>query len=319
MTDSEGVYFLLKQYDSQLQDALRAPVPSVEYRNVQRVVVCGMGGSGVVGDFVKALVGRVVVEVVKGYSLPDWVGHHDLVVCVSYSGNTEETLTCFAAARKRGALTVVVTSGGKLFSQARDGAVPVCRVPSGLPPRFATVHMLVPLLGVLQELAISEAVQDIPGNVLVDEKFCRSVATRLVGHTPLVYASTQNMVLSEKLKTDINENAKVPAFYNVFPEANHNELNSYEHITPNYAVVFLRDPHDNERVVRRMDGAKGILEERHVRVINIPLSERSVAYKLLQGNLQGLLISYFLAMAYGIDPGPVNLIERFKKTIAQER
>lgn len=318
MIDSQGVYFILHQYGSMLQDAILAKPPVIEYRNVRRVVICGMGGSGVIGDFVKALCGRVVIETVKGYYIPQWVGRDDLVICVSYSGNTEETLSCFAQATRRNCLIYAVSSGGKLLNAARDGGFAHTRIPAGLPPRFATVHMLVPVLAVLQELGISQAYSHLPGNVAVDEKFARHAASQLVGKTPIIYASTKNMVLAEKLKTDINENAKVPAFYNVFPESNHNELNSYEHITPNYVAVFLIDPHDDERIHRRMRAAKQLLSERDVTILDVPLSYKEPLYKLLHGNLLCLLIAYFLALEYGVDPGPVAIIERFKKDIARK-
>ena len=208
------------------------------------VVVAGMGGSAIGGDLVLAaqLALPVPAAVVRGYELPAWVGPSTLVVAVSYSGNTEETLACVEAALARGCTPLCVASGGRLAALAAERGLPLVTVPPGLQPRAAVGYLAMPLLAALERLElVPSAEKDVEEAAAVvremtallaptEDEGCnlaKDLARRLHGHVPLVYGAGLSAPAARRWKTQLNENAKAMAFWAELPELDHNEIEAW--------------------------------------------------------------------------------------------
>ncbi|MEJ7717270.1 MAG: SIS domain-containing protein [Thermoleophilaceae bacterium] len=247
---------------AQLEDALwRVEAAGLPRRDApEGLVLCGMGGSAVGGELAVAATGRRArrpLRVSRDYELDPWIGAGALVLCSSYSGYTEETLACFAAAGAVGASRVALTTGGALADSARAEGVPVIGVPSGLQPRAAVAYTTVGALecvaacgagdppaeevraaGRLLETLIEEWGPDAP-----EGSDAKAIARGLEGALPVVYGAGATVAAARRWKSQLNENAKLPAFASVLPEADHNELIGYERargLAPLHAV-FLGD------------------------------------------------------------------------------
>ena len=299
------------------------------------LVVCGMGGSAIGGDLAAAVIGdraRRHVRTVRDYLIEPWAGEDVLYLCASYSGETEETLDCFAAAGAAAAPRVAMTTGGRLAAAARAEGVPVIGVPGGMQPRAAVLYMVVgalecaalcgacPPLGeeieaaapLLEELA-REWGPDAP-----DDALPKALAPALLGTVPVVYGAGLTAPVALRWKAQLNENAKAPAFHGALPEVDHNEICGWAgagRVAP-FSAVFLDDAGISARVRRRIElTARAVgLEAAGVEIVasrgETPL-ERLASLVLL-----GDLVSVYLAALGGVDPTPVEPIERLKRALA---
>ena len=291
------------------------------------LLVAGMGGSAIGGELAAAaLDGRaeLPVRTVRDYALEAWTGPDTLVLCASYSGDTEETLACFEQATERGIPRLALTTGGRLAERARAEGVPVIGVPAGMQPRAAVVYMVVAALecaalcgaapSVRAELEAAEALlarlvgewgPDAP-----DDSAAKSLARELHGSIPVVYGAGPTVAVAKRWKKQLNENPKLPAFWAELPEADHNEVCGWERarrLAP-MRSVFLDDPHIDERTRRRF-GPTARIAEPATEVA--PVGENLVE-RVLAGVLLGDLVSVYLAALDGVDPTPVEAIDRLK-------
>jgi glucose/mannose-6-phosphate isomerase len=324
----------------QLEDAVwrveSARLPSGERPG--GLLVCGMGGSAIGGDLAAAALGdraRRPIGIVRGYALPPGLGGAEpLVLCASYSGDTEETVASFEAAGEAGAERVALTTGGRLAAAARDQGVPVIGVPSGMQPRAAVAYMVVaalecaalcgaaPRLGreleaaarLLNRLA-TEWGPDGP-----EDSLAKEVARRLDRSIPVVYGMDATAPVAVRWKTQLNENAKLPAFSGKLPEVDHNELAGWEgapQLGP-FAAVLLDDAGADERVRRRLRPTIDEVGSFASEVIEVESIGDSRLERLLAAVLLGDLVSVYLAVLRGVDPSPVEAIERLKRALEQD-
>jgi glucose/mannose-6-phosphate isomerase len=281
------------------------------------LVVAGMGGSAIGGDLAAAiLAGRasIPVRTVRGYDLDPWTGPETLVLCASYSGDTEETLACFEAAGAAGAGRAVVTTGGELGEAARAAGVPVMGVPSGFQPRAAVVYMTVAALAAAGAVG-DEAEGAAPllaslaqewGPDGADDSEAKRIARALHGGIPVVVGAGRTAAPALRWKTQINENASSPAFASELPEADHNEICGYE---PPLALVLLDDPGLDERLRTRIDLTAASVE---VDVVRVEARGETPFERVMSLVLLGDLVSVYMAVLAGEDPTPVPAIERLK-------
>lgn len=300
------------------------------------LVVAGMGGSGVSGDFVAALIGDGLgaVSVQKGYGpLPGWVGRvRPLVVAVSYSGNTEETLDVVDDAAGRGLGIVAVTTGGKLGDLAVRNGWPLVMVPSGFQPRaalgylFGAVSRVAGSAGVIpdQRQALEEAAS------LADELTAQgsrgwhqaqAIADALKGRISIIYGGGPvSGTVAARWKTQINENAKMPAWSSVLPELDHNELVGWEAMPSitreRVGIVALTDAADHPRVAARLAHSSNLTENAVPWVAKVVSEGTSEAARLISLNAMGDLTSWMMASGAGVDPVPVETIEKLKRLLA---
>lgn len=284
------------------------------------VVVGGMGGSALPGNAVRFLDPSMAISVHRDYDLPENPASDALYIAVSYSGNTAETLSFARAALEKGLRLAVVTAGGELLALAEKESLPLVRVPDGLQPRDALLYLLPALLAIAGRDDLREAVSAVslaPQPMLSESG---TLATTLAGGMPIFYASRKNGFLAHVSKIHVNETAKMPSFANVFPELNHNEMQSFdthapEGIAERVRFVVLRDPSDDPRVTRRMDVFAELMQERGRSVTQIELSSGTRAEQLVRHWYVMHLAAHELARARGVDPNAVPLIEDFKRRL----
>jgi glucose/mannose-6-phosphate isomerase len=305
------------------------------HERVENVVVLGMGGSGIAGDVLVAVAAPfmpVPVTVVKGYVPPDYVGTGSLVFAMSFSGDTEETLEAAAAAYEAGASLIVVAGGGALVSLAGEWDVPVVPVPTNIPqPRAALGAMAIPPLVLLEQIGlfpgalqwVDQAVDQLrrrrdelvrPGGLAED-------LARRIGRTiPLVH-SAQDLGAAAALrwKAQVNENAKSPAFFNVYPELCHNEVAGWgEHgdVTRQViTLVTLRHGAEDPRVAARFALVDELLLEVVADTVEVRADGDGALAQFFDLVLVGDFVSLHLAGREGVDPGPVPALAEIKRRL----
>ena len=295
------------------------------------LLVAGVGGSAIGAELaIAALSGRATspIRAARDYRLDPWVDESTFVLCASYSGGTEETLSCFEDATERGVPRVVLTTGGELAARARAEGVPVIGVPSGLQPRAAVIYMVVATLecaaacgaapSLRSELEGAEPLlrrlAEADGPDSPDDAHAKRLARALQGNIPVVYGVGRAVPVARRWKNQLNENAKVPAFWGSLPEADHNEVCGWDRAADLGArlhALFLDDPDADERARARIDPtAKVAQPSTRVEPVGENPTERTLALVLL-----GDLVSVYLAALDGVDPTPIDAIERVKAAL----
>jgi glucose/mannose-6-phosphate isomerase len=294
------------------------------------LVVCGMGGSAIGGDLAAAALGPRLgkpLNVVRGYSLPVWTPTDRTVLCSSYSGDTEETIACYAAAEALGAGRVVATTGGTLGESARRDGVPVIGLPAGLQPRAAVGYMFTVAAeaavlyagsdSLRTEIDSSAAHLDSHRDTLHDR--AKELAKQLGGSAPVIYGGALTAPVSYRWKTQINENAKLPAFSKEFPEVDHNEIEGWEGAGDDtrLSCVMLTDRDQHPRMRRRFELTAELIEPHAAHVATIETQGETRTERLLWAVMLGDLVSLELAALRGVDPMSLVLIERLKDELGR--
>jgi glucose/mannose-6-phosphate isomerase len=327
---------LIQAQGAHLADAIRrvgtADLPHRELSG--GLVVCGMGGSAIGADLAGAvLLGRArrPVRTVRDYTLDAWVGQNTLVVCASYSGNTEETLACYAQATARDLPRVVITTGGKLGQLARSDGVPVILLPPGMQPRASVAYMLVGVLacaeacgaarGIRSEIEraaepLTQLAQTL-GPAAPESSFAKALAISLHRTVPVIYGAASTSAVAMRWKAQLNENAGVHAFVSMLPEAGHNEICAWgsEPLAP-LSAVFLSDGLLDARLRRRMQLTAMSAQSSATTTEFVEGNGATPLERVLSLVLIGDLLSLYLAVLEDVDPTPVPAIERFKAALA---
>lgn len=341
--DPGGMLAAVSGAGEQLSEAVHraravADLPSGE--GVEHVVVCGMGGSGIAGDVLAASCGdrlHVPVAVVKGYRLPGFVGRRSLVLCASYSGNTEETLACFDQAHARGARIVCVTTGGALAKGAADTSSPSVSPVEGLQPRAALWSLAVPPIVILERMGLLpdqgadlaraarllvDAARAFGPDAPTERNPAKLLARRLSRLIPLVWGQEGVLAVAAlRWRCQLNENAKIPAFSSALPELDHNELAGYDpglSSLDQVGLVVLRGPDEDARMRARIAASVEVARARVARVEEVRAEGPSPLCVLASAIALGDFASVYLAMGRGVDPTPVTAIERLKRILAGE-
>lgn len=314
-----------------LADALwRVESARIEPLAADGLVVCGMGGSAIGGDLARAALGdrlSLPLTIVRDYELEPWTSPERVVLCISYSGETEETLACFAAAEAVGSKRVVATTGGALGEAARAAGVPVIPMPAALQPRSAVGYTFVAAAEVAALAGAAPAIRteiDAAAEALTgmrDELLERAaaLAEALAGKVPVVYGSDLTAPVAYRWKTQVNENAKQPAFWHVMPELDHNEIVGWGEGAgaERFACVFLLDRDEHPRQRRRMELTAELVRPALGAVEVVELDGASRTLRMLAALQLGDLVSLELAARRGVDPSPVPAIERLKEELGR--
>ena len=290
------------------------------------VFVCGMGGSAIGGDLAAAALGdraTRALHTVRGYGLPSWATPEWTVLCSSYSGNTEETIACFSAAEALGARRLLASTGGVLSEEARAAGVPVIGLPGILQPRAAVAYMFAVAAEVaaLAEAAprihteIDGAAAHLEASRENLQERAAEIARRLEGSVPVVYGAAATASVARRWKAQVNENAKLPAFFSELPEANHNELAGWDGARDSGArlsAVFIEDADQHPRERRRLELTAEAIAGDVGQLVTVETEGESRTSRLLWAVMLGDLVSLQMAVARGVDPMPVEAIEDFK-------
>jgi glucose/mannose-6-phosphate isomerase len=284
------------------------------------MVICGMGGSAIGGDLATAALGDRAtrpITTVRGYALESWAGPDSLVLCASYSGDTEETLACFEAAGAAGAGRVVLTTGGKLAELARADGVPVIGVPAGMQPRAAVIYMTVAALECAALCGAAPGVHseiDAAAELLATITPADAPAEALSGTVPVIHGAGPTAAVARRWKTQINENAKAAAFFSELPEANHNEICMWER-SQDFSAVFLEDPDQHPRIKRRIDLTVAEVERSGATALRVEARGESRLERVLSLVMLGDLVSVRLAELDGVDPNEIEALVRLKSSL----
>ena len=344
--DPHDMLGLVRKFPAQCREASairwQYPPGRTTEEPIQQIVITGVGGSAIGGDFVRSLMeeyGTVPLLVNRDYTLPHYVGPHTLVIAASYSGNTEETLAAYAAAQSANAQIAVVTSGGKLAEQARADGHPLAIVPGGQPPRSATGYMFFPMLNFLLHRSLLERdiaadfeaaltrlenyERELGPDVPTAQNRAKQMAAALCGKIPVIYGSQGwRGAVATRWKGQFNENAKVAAFANVLPEQNHNEILAWtqaQQQAQTWAAIFLRDMEEENhspRIARRVAVTKELLGE------NVAVHERIAEGDSLLERMFSLIyfadfVTVYLAYLYNICPTDIASIDRLKLELSK--
>jgi len=307
--------------------------------DIKNLVIAGMGGSAISGDIVAAILrdqAGFPVHVNRNYTCPKFVGKGTLFIAVSYSGNTEETLSAFKKALERGANIISICSGGELMDLSKKNDIPVIEVSTGLPPRAALGYLLSTLLNVLNKLGINKNLKtDLEEAVKLLKQLVRQygpaqqlrenpvkmAAVRLFGKIPVIFAADgTTSAAGLRWKTQINENSKTTAVLAVFPELDHNDIVNFAALSPgqhNFSMVILRDEDDLGRMKRRIEITKSLISGFVGGTSEIWAQGKSLLAKILSLIIYGDFLSVYLGVISGIDPTPVEIIEKLKKELAR--
>ena len=303
--------------------------------SITGVVICGMGGSAIGGDLVRALSApdaRVPVAVNRAYGVPGWVGKDTLVIGSSYSGGTEETLSAFEDARSRGARLAAITSGGEI--QERAEGHPTVLISGGLQPRAALGYSLGVLLRAFRDGGLLVLSDDAFLTALGHAKrraeayneddrtnLAREVSGAMEGKLPVVYTGPGLLEpVGMRWRTQIHENAKHPAVGNVFPELDHNEIMGFEagpsEVLSRMEILALTDADDHPQTRRRFEITRDLVARRVSGWREIASEGESRLDRMLSLIQLGDWASFWLAMRKGEDPTPVETIQSLKGKLA---
>jgi len=319
--------------------ARRLEIPAT-YREIDRIVILGMGGSAIAGDIFRLLLARecpVPVLNQRHYDLPPYVDGRTLLIAASFSGNTEETLSAFQQGLATPAKKLVLTTGGRLLTTARANGVPAFVFQFRGEPRSAFGFGLMPLLAVAEATGLMPGVvRDVEEAIAAMESLrsrigeeapladnaAKALAVKLAGRLPVIYGAEVLTEVAHRWKSQLNESTKVWAFYEHLPEANHNALVSYD-LPPELSrlvyVVYLRSPDFHPRVSLHGEFSQRALAEAGVEYAEFRAEGRSALAQAMTCVLMGDYVSYYLALLNGVDPTPTTVIDNLKAWLAQQQ
>lgn len=285
----------------------------------KNIIFCGMGGSIIPAEILFTLFPELPnnFHIHRDFGLPLWTSKDDLVICISWSGNTSETISSYETAKELGAKIVVITKGGKLGKLAKNSGGQLILIPQeDIPPRNGIGYMTAILLTFLANSDMLKFQSDqLPAleNLKPSgfEKKGKKLAERIGNWTPIIYSSFQNRFLASFWKIKFNENTKAHAFWNHFPSAAHNEIAGFG--WDNFFVIFLKDKEDSPEQQKKILTAAKLLEENAVPYEIAELEGRNRLEKIFNDYLLSDWTSCYLAKNRGVDPIKTELIERFKE------
>lgn len=298
-------------------------------RRYRRFVVAGMGGSALPGMLLAQECPDMPITIHRNYGLPH-IGDKELkktlVVAVSYSGNTEETLDVFQTALDRSIDVCAISTGGKLLSLAHERGVPYIQLPdTKIPPRAAIGFMTVALAAMLKRKDILKLLHQLASTLRADEyeETGKNLTERFLHKIPVIYASERNAALSYIWKITFNETSKIPAFCNVLPELNHNEMTGFDTkinsagLADHFSFILLKDTEDHPKIQRRMEILAQMLRDRDLRVEEIPLEGVSRPFRIFSSVITAEWTAYHLALLYHTNPEAIPMVEEFKKMMIE--
>lgn len=348
--DDPGVY---RQFDSQgmlnhlhnfpvlcqqaWEKAINFTLPD-EYKNVNKAIILGMGGSAIGGDLAGNLIAdevEIPLVVCREYNLPRYADGNTLVIASSYSGMTEETLCAFLQAGDTPAKKLAITTGGDLKKFCQTKNIPVFCFEYGCQPRAALPFSFLAILGVLQQLGIirdktsevketltilKQLASRVAENIPTSQNPAKLLAQKLEGRLPIIYGGGITAEVAHRWKTQINENSKSMAFYEVFSELNHNAIVGYqfpEEVAHNSMVILLFSDLLHPRLQLRYSITCRLLDQAGIYYQTVSGEGSSALSQMMSLILLGDYVSYYLAILNRVDPTPVQPIEYLKQQLAR--
>jgi len=290
-------------------------------------IIVGMGGSALAPELLKNWKPELDIIIRRDYGLPELPEEdfkNKLIILSSYSGNTEEVISAFNEAKNQNLNMAVVTIGGKLLSLAKENNVPYVQLPdTGIQPRMALGFSIKAFLKLIGEERELKKIKGLAAtlNPLDFEKEGKELAEKMRNYIPIIYASGRNLSLASTWKIKINE-AKVPAFYNIFPALNHNEMTSFDvkdstkELINKFYFIFLKDTEDSSKILKRIEVTEKLYKDRGLQVEVVSVKGENFWQKMFSALVLGDWVAYYSAIQYGLEPEQVPMVEEFKKLIS---
>lgn len=292
-------------------------VERLGYPKPSRVTVCGMGGSAIAPDLLNAYLNDLEINVNRRYEFPYSLEDDDLVIISSYSGNTEEVISCYRKARRSNADVAIISTGGRLENGLDTTKVPIIKLPKGYLPRAALPYTFATFLAFFEALGLTpthrEEMEELHQYLLKHdlEEHGYSIAQKMEDTLPIVYADQAYEPVAYRWQTQLNENAKTLAISNTYSEANHNEICGYRNHPGTAHVFMIGMDDDHSRIKKRFKLTKDIIKQQGIKTTEIRLKGTKLT-KMFSAILLGDWASYYLALLYETDPSEVNEIDELK-------
>ena len=313
---------LILNFPKQISLGLKAAKDVKTEGNFKAVLICAMGGSALPGDILELYFQHEKVKaplfVNRDYNLPHRANKNHLVVCISYSGDAEETLSCYLQALKLKLPLVAITSGGQLGKLCDKNSTPWVQIPAGLPPRMALGYMASALFQILNNCKITSAdlekLENLEKSLDVKnlELAGKNLAKKIKSEIPLIYASWQNKSLARIWKILFNENSKIPAYYNCFPELNHNEISFLESPLAKFQIFLLKEINESQKIEKRMELTEKIAKRQGAGFETITLEGKNIFEKIFSNIILAYWTSYYTALFLEKDPIETKLQDEVK-------
>ncbi|MCM8797951.1 MAG: bifunctional phosphoglucose/phosphomannose isomerase [Candidatus Omnitrophica bacterium] len=342
--DNLNMLPLLQDFPAQCKDSYllgeEIKIPPT-YHLFKYVVFCGMGGSAIGGDIIRAAYLyriKFPIFVIKNYSLPNFVDEETLFFVCSYSGNTEETISAYQEAKKRRAKIIVISSGGILRELAEKDASPFVKIPPGYPPRQALAYFVFTPLKILEKInilpnlepewqetiSLLEKLRDKNFSPEVKKgNFAWELAQLLKNKFPVIYGQIDYLeAVCARWRAQLAENSKVLSSIHFFPEMNHNEIVGWrfpEAVLKKFFIIFLRDNQEQERIERRIEVTKEIFSRDGFKFKEVRAEGNFLLARIFSLIYLGDYVSYYLALLNRVDPTPVEPIVYLKNKLSDNK
>src|SRR4030042_4500405 len=332
--DKENLYQVIEDIPDQLIEGLEVAKDVKVDGKFKSIMISGMGGSALPGNLLRIYLHDLFrqnpstnhpfgVFQNRFYNLPHEAFDNCLNIISSYSGNTEETISSFEEALKNNLPCVCIAAAGKVVEMCRQNKIPLALMPPAeiiLQQRMATACFFAAVFQILVNCGMVEdkrgefeaVVKKLKENEEDFEKEGREIVEEVAGKTPVIYGSTRFKSLAMIWKIMFNENSKTPAFWNFFPELNHNEMVGYTRLQGKFHLIILRDNQDHPRNLKRIEVTTDVLKNYGVRPQLVDMPEDGMLYRIFSTLQIGRWASYYLALRYEIDPTPVEMVEKLK-------
>lgn len=344
--DKSGMRKIIADFHTQFRNSIHniSTYPKIaDASKISKVVIFGMGGSAISGDLARNYISvlhpeiNIPITVVRNYNPPNWIDSSTLVIAISYSGNTEETLSCLQQSMKKTKMIAGIASGGQLQKICLENELPFLNIPGGLQPRaalgylfFAVLNFLLLNFCIVCQVSKSMIEFEILADFLEeksklyskidDSNYAIKIAEKIKDKTAIIYSSSDVLdVVNLRWKGQIQENSKNLAFSNLLPEMNHNEINSYVHPEnnlKNMALIFLEDKSDNPKNISRINATKSILMEKCPVTELISSQEDMFLLRIFDLIYLADWVSFYLAILNEEDPTPIPLISKLKNIMS---
>ena len=301
----------------------------------ENIVFSGMGGSALAAQLAMTWPGcKVPFVISRDYAIPGFVSDKTLFIASSYSGNTEETLNALRLAEAAGARIIVIAAGGELLRIAQEANYPLLVLPQASQPRYAALYSFKALLTILVSVGLLDAQtchNELEGavetlkqatlgwrpDVATKDNLAKQLALDIVGKSVVVYGGPLTYPAAYKWKISFNENAKNVAWVNQYPEFNHNEFMGWTShpLDKPYAVIDLRSSFEHPQITKRFEVTERLLSGRRPAPMVIQAEGATLLSQLFWLVALGDFVSLYTALLNGLNPTPVDLIEKFKKEL----
>jgi len=343
MVDKANMLDGLTRFPEQIKEALTIAeaVQRFNFLKIDNVVVVGMGGSAISGDIMLSLFRDkldVPLIVNREYDLPKWVNKDTLVICISYSGNTDETLSSFKIASQKKCKILCISTGGKLQELAEKRGIPFIKIPAGIQPRAATAYLLFPSIIFLKKIGLLKTAieTDIKETIAVTTDFvtlnkkevpeennlAKQLAKKIFNTIPQIYGWGVYTPIAIRWRHQLNENSKIIARSDIVPECNHNDIVGWAgnpDISKQFSCILFRDK-DEETIdmATRLNFMRDLFHNTAGNVIEVSPKGKSQLAKMMYLMCLGDFTSCYLAVLRGINPSPVDIITELKKRLAEK-